>query len=254
MPALVGEHWEVYAAPDGDEGRRVVTFDVDVLDAAARGGAGSSSRRVILEIPPEWTTPNGMPAPQASVPMRLAEDALLAALELQKIACRLVARLTWRGVREIAFQVEDAAGFDGVVAKWRTAQRWPTRVESSEGWRWFDEAVRPTEPIWMQIRNRGVVNELLRAGTDPEQPHRIEYVMKGPAAALEAIAAALAPQGFESTPDPDPESDVRVFTQESMLEVDEITEVTIALAALARDHGAVYDGWGAAVVPLPVCP
>ncbi|HVO29609.1 MAG TPA: ribonuclease E inhibitor RraB [bacterium] len=249
--AVIGERWEVYALPDG-EGRRVVSFDVDALDEARR--PASSSRRVVLEIPAEMRADNGMPAPAAAVPMRLAEESLLAALESTRVRCRLVARQTWRGVRELAFQVEDGIAFEKIFGDWQRAQRWGSfHVDAEDGWTWFDANVRPPPEGWEQIRNRAVVNQLLEAGTNPEEPHRLEHVFKGSRDALDALAKDLADLGFERNA-ATRAADTATFVADAMLDVFEITDVTVRLRALAGTHGVAYQGWGAAVIPLPGCP
>ena len=246
--AIVGERWEIYAS-DEEDGRRVVTFDLDLANQTVR--QSSVCHRVLLRFPGTHVLATGMPKPEAAVPMRLAEEALIAALEIAAVRCRLAARTTYSGHREFAFQVEDETAFMPVVDAWRKKQTWETRVVCHEGWEYFDDAIIPTPAQWEQIRTRAKVTALLEGGTDPAAVHELAHVFLGPEEALAQIAADLSGDGFR----PSVQGGARlVLLQDVALDIDEITTTTQRLAIVASEHGAIYGGWTAAIVPLPACP
>ena len=247
MP-IVGERWEIYASEEED-GRRVVTFDLDLANQTVR--QSSVCHRVLLRFPAPHVLPSGMPKPEAAVPMRLAEEALIGALEKADVRCRLAARTTYAGHREFAFQVEDETAFMPIVDAWRKMQTWETRVVCHDGWEYFDDAILPTPAQWEQIRTRSKVTALLEGGTDPAAIHEFAHVFLGPEDALAHIAADLSDDGFR----PSAQGGARlVLVQDAALDIDEITTTTQMLAIVATEHGAIYDGWTAAIVPLPACP
>ena len=244
--AIVGPRWEIYSSEE-EGGRRVVTFDLDLANEKTH--TPSTCHRVLMRCPVAMVMPTGMLKPEAAVPMRLAEEMLISSLEKAAVRCRLVARTTYAGHREFAFSVEDEGAFTPVVEAWQKKQKWETRVVTHEGWEYFEDAIIPTETGWEQIRNRARVSDLVQAGTDPAAVHVLQHAFAGTPEGLAKIAAELMDGGFTGRPD----ASRLVLSQDAALDVDEISTTTQMLAIVASEHGASYEGWTAAIIPLPVC-
>jgi hypothetical protein len=101
-----------------------------------------------------------------------------------------------------------------------------------------------------------LIERLRAAGTDPFQPHEVDFFMAMPSeAAGRTVAALLEAQGYrvDVKPAPDNPGDQPFslhFTKSIRLSVPGMKELTAHFQALAREHGGHYDGWSAQVVPL----
>lgn len=113
-----------------------------------------------------------------------------------------------------------------------------------------------TEKDW----DTRLIERLRAAGTDPFQPHDVDFFMAVPSeAAGRTIAAILEAEGYKAdvkaAPDnPDDHPFSLHFTKSIRLSVPGMKELTTRFQALAKEHGGHYDGWSAAVVPLSTTP
>lgn len=153
--------------------------------------------------------------------------------------------MTYAGMRDLIFQVDDAAGFARVYAGWAPGAGKVELVQSA-GWGFFDDKVRPKPPHRAWISNNRVVMELVKHGSDPRKPHVLDHTFLGPSDALDGVADFLQENGF--TDQARPAADQLVVHQSVALDPDEITTWTLRFGGLAEQSGADYDGWGAAIV------
>ncbi len=101
-----------------------------------------------------------------------------------------------------------------------------------------------------------LIERLRAAGTDPFQPHMVDFFMAMPSeAAGRTVAALLEAEGYrvDVKPAPDNPGDHPFslhFTKSMRLSVPGMKELTARFQALAKEHGGHYDGWSAQVVPM----
>ena len=113
-----------------------------------------------------------------------------------------------------------------------------------------------TEKDW----DARLIERLRAAGTDPFQPHQVDFFMAVPSeAAGGAIAAILEAEGYQVDvkPAPDNPGDHPFslhFSKSIRLSVPGMRELTARFQALAKEHGGHYDGWSAEVVPMSTKP
>jgi Regulator of ribonuclease activity B len=107
-----------------------------------------------------------------------------------------------------------------------------------------------------------LIERLRKSGSDPFQPHEVDFFMAMPSqeAGL-AVAAILEMEGYrvDVKPAPDNPSDQPYSlhaTRSLRLSVPGMQELTVRFKELAKAHGGHYDGWSAAVVPnkSPIAP
>jgi regulator of RNase E activity RraB len=240
---MIGGEMESYSYVYGGGMRALISFDVAAAMERRHEGH-PHGRRIIVFVDARGVRPDGLPADTAE--LIALEDDLTARLRQASIDCRFVGRMTYGGMRELVFQVEDAAGFDALVGGWIGAQRGRRiEVRPKDGWSFFDEKIRPTAAHWQQIQDRKVIAALLEAGSDPARPHPLEHTFKGPARGLDEIARQLGADGFREIRRSD---DVLVLVRPSPLDLEMVSRLTGALAAFAEAVGVAYDGWGSPVV------
>jgi len=108
-----------------------------------------------------------------------------------------------------------------------------------------------TEKDW----DERLIERLRKSGSDPFQPHEVDFFMALPSeAAGRAVAALLESEGYRVDVKPAPDNPVdHPFslhaTKSLRLSVPGMRELTAHFQGLARTHGGYYDGWSAAVVP-----
>jgi hypothetical protein len=100
-----------------------------------------------------------------------------------------------------------------------------------------------------------LIERLRKSGSDPFQPHEVDFFMALPSqAAGQAVAAILQSEGYRVDVKPAPDNPVdHPFslhaTKSLRLSVPGMRELTAHFQQLAKTHGGHYDGWSAAVVP-----
>jgi hypothetical protein len=100
-----------------------------------------------------------------------------------------------------------------------------------------------------------LIDRLRKSGSDPFQPHEVDFFMAMPSeAAGQAVAAVLATQGYQvdvhAAPDNPTAHPFSLHATKSMrLSVPGMHELTKQFQELAKANGGHYDGWSAAVVP-----
>lgn len=100
-----------------------------------------------------------------------------------------------------------------------------------------------------------LIDRLRKSGSDPFQPHDVDFFMAMPSQeAGQAVAAILQGEGYtiDLHPAPDNPSDQPFSlhaTKAMRLSVPGMKELTVRFKTMATEHGGHYDGWSAAVVP-----
>ena len=113
-----------------------------------------------------------------------------------------------------------------------------------------------TEKDW----DARLIERLRAAGTDPFQPHEVDFFMAMPSQeAGRAVATILEAEGYrvDVKPAPDNPGDHPFslhFTKAIRLSVPGMRELTARFRAIAKEHGGHYDGWSAEVVPMGTKP
>jgi hypothetical protein len=107
-----------------------------------------------------------------------------------------------------------------------------------------------TEKDW----DARLIERLRKSGSDPFQPHEVDFFMAMPSeAAGHAVGAILETEGYrvDVKPAPDNPGDHPFSlhaTKSLRLSVPGMRELTAHFNELAKTHGGHYDGWSAAVV------
>jgi hypothetical protein len=100
-----------------------------------------------------------------------------------------------------------------------------------------------------------LIERLRKSGSDPFQPHEVDFFMAMPSqAAGLAVATILEVEGYRvdvhAAPDNPAEHPFSLHATKSMrLSVPGMHELTKHFRELAKTNGGHYDGWSAAVVP-----
>jgi hypothetical protein len=108
-----------------------------------------------------------------------------------------------------------------------------------------------TEKDW----DAKLIERLRKAGSDPFQPHAVDFFMAMPSEEVgRAVGAILQAEGYrvDVKPAPDNPSDQPFSlhaTKLMRLSVPDMRDLTKHLGELAKTHGGHYDGWSAAVIP-----
>jgi hypothetical protein len=91
-----------------------------------------------------------------------------------------------------------------------------------------------------------VLEHLARLGCDPSQPRETRHFLYLPAQpGAEAVARALEADGWSSSVERSEGAWLVVATRARTLTLDVVRETRARLAALAAEHGGLYDGWEA---------
>src|SRR5262245_35505950 len=159
---VVFDEWDTYVVQS--EGRPLfISFDVD---AARRDLTDTLQHCARVLIPIAAPNKNGGPVKPESDRIYAMEDALREELSRHGVECRLVARLTCAGTRELVFQVEDYGPFRPVVGLWMQSQPdYDIDVSEHDGWGFFDAVVRPSPETWLYLGDRSVVDNLVKYGS-----------------------------------------------------------------------------------------
>lgn len=242
---VVFDNWDSYVSQSDDK-PLFISFDVEAAEKDLTATLGQCAR-VILPI--KRPNQNGGPVPPESEHLYAMEDELCAKLVQHRAACRLVGRLTCDGIRELVFQLDDWETFRPPVGLWMMDHEdYDIDVSEHEGWSFFDDCIRPTPEVWLYLADRRVVEQLLKAGSDPAKMHALEFVFKGAESGLRQAAQALKARGYVPMAQSDFTSGEIVMVKKMLLDEDAVAAESGDNLALANEHGLTYGGWGAEVV------
>lgn len=119
-------------------------------------------------------------------------------------------------------------------------------------WEVYRRTLYPTDDEWQRIKDEQVLARLREHDDDLTKPREVDHWLYFESRdGLDRVAEILAADGFrvvDQTPPSDEESRWTLHvTRVDSVEPDKISEVTIRLLHLAREHGGEYDGWGTSV-------
>ena len=99
----------------------------------------------------------------------------------------------------------------------------------------------------MQTRRTNACSTTLRgsAAIRPRRARRITFCISPPGADADAVAHALDADGWSTTVEQSEGAWLVVATRARTLTVELVHETRARLAALASEHGGLYDGWEA---------
>ncbi len=241
---IVGDTWEFYSYTFGEGMRAFIRFDVSAALEEAHAGF-PFGERVIIYLPSESLYSNGTPKQDVFEALSQFEADLIDQLEKAQINCRFVGVMTYSGLREFVFQVDEQKKFDRALKKFLRQSSYKIERRSYPGWSFFDQKVSPKPHFWQQISDRNVIDQLVKAGSDPSKKHTLEHVFIGDGENLKKLLATLTPQGF-----------MKKYLDQERLEVQidyplDNPEMIFRMTAYLRDTASKfdldYDGWGAAV-------
>jgi hypothetical protein len=121
-------------------------------------------------------------------------------------------------------------------------------------WRIYSD-VRKAKEKRVKDWDESLIERLRKSGSDPFQPHDVDFFMAMPSEdAGQAVAAILQAEGYQvdlhAAPDNPADTPFSLHATKSLrLSVPGMQELTVHFKELAKAHGGHYDGWSAAVVP-----
>ncbi len=242
-PKGFSDAWAVYSYVYGDQMRAIVSFDVTAAREKEHQGHPHCVRMVI-RVPMNAVRENGIPAPPALDELQRVEESFLKILQKDRVDFRLVGKMTYGGMRDFVFQVEDVAAFKQTVSEVTPQGGFTVQLIEKPGWTFFEEKVKPAPVYWQQIRDFQVIQGLIQAGSNPNSPHLLEHIFTGDRPRLQSLKADLLTKGFSEVSFSDTQL---VMARASVLELDKVFDHTAKLFTLSPQMGVQYEGWGARI-------
>jgi regulator of RNase E activity RraB len=241
---IVFDNWTGYGASSEDM-PLIVSFDVE---AAQEDMTDTLTHCARVLIPIHKANADGAPESPETERLYELEDELCAWLSKESVVCRLVARLTHKGTRELVFQLDDWETFRPIVGVWMIAHKdeYEIDVSEHEGWDFFDDCIRPTPEIWLAIEDERVICNLLEAGSNPTKFHALQFRFNGDEDKLKELAKTVAERGYSQ--ESSGEKEQIVMVKRMKLDAGAIMAESLKHASEAESLGVEYDGWDAAVV------
>jgi len=189
-----------------------------------------------------------MPAPDTHATTVRIDVPEEQAPDLDELLWKLGDGAWWVGEERFAgryvavLQTDDADGVEREAQG--LAGTLPLVVRRSAGWDYFEDRVCPSEHAWRRITDREQLERL--GGTDLEGPRPIAHAFYGGASGLTKLRERLLAEGFTATSSD--ATDRLVLLKDHAPNA--VSEVSVPLLRLARQHGCAYDGWSLVVVAL----
>lgn len=243
--SVVSNHWNVYQRLHKDM-RMMVSFDEDV----ARGEQSAElSLCARIMIPTAVKNAAGEFDRLSFDVLNGLEDHLVESLQQDNIHCRLVGRLTYGGLRELVFQLQDWESFRPTVGMWmREHAEHEIDVSEHEGWNFFHDFLMPGVEDRLQMADRSVIDNLIKHGSDPKQIHALEFAFRADVYQYQTMLPELLSRGYEASSEKSSEGQLFVLIKRMPLDYAKVTEESVANHRLAKQVGAECDGWGALIV------
>jgi hypothetical protein len=249
-PPIIGPNWGSYSYQFGDGLLARIHFDAQATAELQHAGY-TDCVRVILFMPGERVHQNGQPGSSGELKALLARQRqFVDHLVAESVNCRFVGSMLYGGMFDLVFQIdsEDFGRFKASASEWaKTASPYRVEIKQLQGWDFFDSKVRPSPEHRQQIEDRRIIQELIKAGSDPKKRHQLDHELVGPNRILSQVARDLQGNGFLHPRFPT--EGVLVIRTESSLDLFEVWGTTRQLVRYCASCGVRYGGWGAAIVP-----
>jgi hypothetical protein len=174
---VMGTKWGGYTYQFGEGFVARIHFDAEVADETHHSGY-TECLRVILFIPEDRVRQDGQPiSVMECETLRTHERQLVDHLLAESVPCRLVGEMLYGGMFDLVFQVEaiGVGKFRAITSEWvKTASPYRIEIKHLEGWGFFDSKVRPSPEHRQQIEDRLVIEELIKAGSNPKARHQLD--------------------------------------------------------------------------------
>lgn len=237
------ERWETFSYRS-DDALVVSTFDVSAGDID-RESLPYCARIIIPIANPR---DSGGPTDEEAEVLWQLEDDLTAILDENNVACRLVARLTHSGERELVFQLADYEEFRPPVGAWmETIEDYEFSVSEHDGWEFFDEFCWPSDEDWCIILDRHVIMGLIDAGTNPDKEHTLDFSFRGAPEQLKILRENLLERGYEDSPTETSEPGTLQMVRRMPLSLELICPESIENMQLCENLEIEFEGWGAGI-------
>lgn len=226
------------------------------LDRSLRPKAPMAGRPHLLWVKIQLRSPkpNGLSDQVEQQALGDIEDQLRSGLRAVGRAVE-AGRITTAGHRELYFYGADDSGFRDAVAA--VMQRFNTYKfdmgsKADPEWRQYLDTLYPTGEDFQRMSNMDVLNGLLDAG-DTLRPAREvrHWIYFGSQADRQWLAGKAKALGYRVGPETDGPQERPfglVVARDQSVTPDQIDNTVIELYRLAKEVGADYDGWEAAVV------
>jgi uncharacterized protein (TIGR01619 family) len=229
------------------------------LDRSLRPKAPMASRPHLLWVKIQLRSPkpNGLSDRSELQALASIEDQLSGQL---KAACRAVeaGRVTTAGHRELYYYGADDAGFQGAVSavmQQFNAYKIDMGSKADPEWRQYLGVLFPTGEDFQKMSNMDVLGGLLDAG-DTLQPVREvrHWIYFGTPTDRQQLAAKVKALGYKIEQEAEGPQDHPfglVIARDQSVTPKQIDDAVLELYRLAKQAGAEYDGWEAALVAAP---
>lgn len=237
------QDWNGYYYYFGEGQRCVVSFRASLCEP--QNQFPSVGRRLIGFSLEEHIRPDGMPSPEAYARLKAIEDAARAAIP-ENLRCVHVGTHVYLGMRELLFQLhpDDVPVFERIAQQ--IEERFGgTKVVPYEGWQFFNDKIVPNEEARAHIGNRSVLEQLREHGAPMGEARPLDHTFVGPTDALAKVRETL--QSDFGVQSPAVAGDSFTVQMTSTLAQDDVDRITRICRAIAKHHGARYDGWGTMV-------
>ncbi|MBA0048024.1 DUF695 domain-containing protein [Mycobacteroides sp. LB1] len=246
MSQILYGSWDIYTRSD-ENSCEVIAFD---FEAAKYDLSDDLPYCALIKIDIKNPGPSGEPVePEAEVLYDM-QDALVSRLAQDGAVCRLVARVTHSGVRELIFGVATWEEFGPPVGQWLSEHdTYVIDVFELPDWSFYDEYVRPTTETLEYLEDRQTVDHIVKSGVDPSECRVIDFFFYGTLVQLAETSQVLRQRQYSaddmSTDDREPGR--MCLEAHKHMTLDELYDETRLHRELARQQGIIYDGWGTSI-------
>lgn len=235
--------WDIYSRGD-ETSPELIAFD---FDAAQRDLSDELPHCALIRIQTKNPTPRGEPVGPEVETLYDMQDALVNSLQQQAITCRLVARVTYGGTRELLFGLSDWDQFRPPVGRWMSEHAdYEMDVDEYPDWDFYDHHVRPTAEVLEYVEDRRTIDHIVNSGVNPSEQRVIDFFFHGAPTDVTAATQALHRRGYTTneinTDDAEPNT-INLEAHKHMT-LDELYDETRQHRTLAEQQRITYDGWG----------
>ena len=239
------QEWASYFTTLSD---KVASIFVDLglrHDAPLRSNPWRLRVRIHLTL----ARPDGLSHSEEAPTLFLIEDALNLQLEREcgGVPC---GRITGRDMREFCFYARTSKGFRPAVATALAGfpgHRFEVAEKQDPDWEYYFNVLYPSPEELEQIKNRGLLDVLLKGGDVLSIPREVQHWAYFPSEECRQLFRNAAGNvgfeiGYESQGKGNLPFGLTVFRTQAIVQ-ELIDQTTIELLRLAKRFGGEYDGW-----------